>query len=428
MRTYVSRLGVFLSVAVISGSVSFTSLALAEKRFTAQEAVNIALRENRELRSAMFLVDEAKGRLTQSALLPNPEIEFGHTSDRPYNNEGEYSFITGINQRFPISGRLARAKDVARVDVALAETEIENQKRLLSAEVLKLYYGLALTAQKLEFNYDLHTSLQDLVSVAEQRFKKAEIGEVDLNLQKLELEKIILDAAVLEAEKLQKTISLNRLLGRAPEANIVLKESVRAKPHFQQIEKAVREASERRPDRISAALRIDRARNETRLARAERWEDWTLGVEYSKDKSVFSEPIGTTNESFLGVRLSVPLPFWNQNEGKIAEALAAESRARMELEAIDAQVLADTTTSSAKLSALSPVLDRFETQSLELARKNHKTMRQSYASGLVSIGSVLQAQQQLVELQQRYLDARVEFLEELINFQSLTASFEEVIP
>ena len=53
-------------------------------------------------------------------------------------NEGEYDFATGFKQRFPITGRLTKAKAVARVDVAQAMAEVRNQERLLAGEVLGL--------------------------------------------------------------------------------------------------------------------------------------------------------------------------------------------------------------------------------------------------------------------------------------------------
>ena len=425
MRTYPFRKGgILFAVVIVATYSAVATIGKAEEPLSAHDAVEIATRDNQDLRAAQFLVDEAKGRLTQSGLFPNPELELSHASDRAFNNEGEFALSTGIKQKFPISGRITRAKDVARVDVALAEAEIKNQRRLLAAEVLKLYYQLILIDEKLGFNSDLQNSLSQLINVSRRRFKLAEVGESDLNLEKLELEKLLLAAVNFEIEKKQKSIELNRLLGRIPESRLVLGGSVPTDISLDKIEKAVHEASERRPDRVSVALRIDRAKNEARLARAERWEDWTLGVEYSKNKSVFSEPIGNQNDSFVGLRVSVPLPLWNQNQGKLAEVAAQESRARAELDSFDIRIWAEAEASRSKLVALSPILKRFETQSLTLARDNVRTLQKSYAEGLVGVSAMLQAQQQLVELQQSYIDTLTEFIGELIDFWSVTASFE----
>jgi cobalt-zinc-cadmium efflux system outer membrane protein len=369
-------------------------------------------------------VDEAKGRLTQSGLFPNPEIEISHTSDRPFKNEGEYAFSSGVAQKFPISGRLARARDVARVDVALAEAEIKNQERLLTAEVLKLYHQRVLVDEKLRFNSDLKKSLTELINVSEQRLKLAEVSTSDINLEKIELEKLIVEEARFQFERREKTIALNRLLGRRPESALVLAGGSPQDFSVGAMEKAIAEAPASRPDRALTVLQIDRAKSEERLARAERWEDWTLGLEYSNDKSIFSDPIGTKDDSFVGVRLSIPLPLWNQNEGKLAEAQARGSRARIELDSYDTRLRAEAETSRTKLLSLQSVLRRFETQSLKLARENVDTLRKSYADGLVGISGILQAQQQLAELQQSYVDTRTEFVDEIVNFQSITASFE----
>ena len=121
------------SVVLLSG---FSAAAgLLTTNLTPESAVAMALAENRDLVAARFAIRQAEGRLKQAGLWPNPEFELGGKNDRAFANEGEYDFATGFKQRFPITGRLKKAKVVARVDVAMAMAEVRKRWMRFPARV-----------------------------------------------------------------------------------------------------------------------------------------------------------------------------------------------------------------------------------------------------------------------------------------------------
>ena len=267
----------------------------------------------------------------------------------------------------------------------------------------------------------LHKRLSDVLVVSERRFKVAEVSETDLNLERLELERLDFQREQLKREATILRINLNAIFAQPTES--ALRVSPWRTPQTSSLVLAgnVDAAIERRPDRALVALRIDRASKEQRLARAERWEDWTIGFEYSRDKGVFSDPIGNKTDDFLGVSLSVPLPLWNQNEGRIAEAAAAEGRARGELLAFDNKAKAEIEGARRKVTSLLPVLERFESVSVPLAEKSVHTVQKGYVEGLLSITDVLQSQRQLIELRSAQADSILEFARALTELETALA-------
>ncbi|RIL04889.1 MAG: hypothetical protein DCC75_12210, partial [Proteobacteria bacterium] len=159
-------------------------------------------------------------------------------------------------------------------------------------------------------------------------------------------------------------------------------------------------------------------------AKADRWEDWTIGIEYSREKGVYDEPIGNKSDDFLGLSLAIPLPLWNQNEGRIAEFRATQARARRELEALELNIISNIAAARARIEELSPMLSRYENETLHLAKRNVATLKASYEQGLVGMVSVLQGQQQLLELHQSYVESLGDFASALTDFQIETASYE----
>lgn len=389
---------------------------------TPEIAVSTALADNRDLIAARFAIRQAKGRLKQAGLWPNPEFEMTQQNDHTFANEGEYDFSTGFKQRFPITGRLTKAKAVARVDVAMAMAEVRNQERLLAGEVLAFSREWLVTQEKLKANEEIQDTIQKLVEVSEKRLKVAEVSEADVNLVKLELQKLMLAQAALFNQQEITATTLNRLLGRDPKTLLQISGAINAEFDTNVVTEISHEALARRPDRQLAALGTDRGAAEIKLARAEKWEDWTVGFDYSRSVGKFAAPIGTKTDNFLGVGVSIPLPLWNRNQGRISEAQATRLRAEAELSALDLRIATETQTAENKMRRLLGILRQYREESIKLAEKNIGLLQKGYADGLVSITAVIQAQQQFTELRQSYLDALGDFFRAKTEWETATAS------
>ena len=391
--------------------------------FTPESTVATALAENRDLAAARFAIRQAEGRLKQAGLWPNPEFELSRQSDRAFANEGEYSFSTGFRQRFPITGRLTKAKAVARVDVAMAAAEVRNQERLLAGETLNLARALLVTQEKLAANQELQTIIQKLIEVSEKRLNLAEVSAADVNLAKLELQKLTLAQAALLNQQEIATTALNRLLGREPKSSLQISGAAGAAFDTNAAAQISVQALAQRPDRQLAALGIDRAGAEIKLARAEKWEDWSVGFGYSRERSIFSEPTRLEDtDNLIGASVSIPLPLWNRNQGRISEAQATRSRAEAELSALDLRIATEVQTAENQIRRLLGILGQYREQSIKLAEENVALLQKGYADGLVNITAVIQAQQQLTDLRQAYLDALEAFARARTEWETATGA------
>src|SRR5207247_6128094 len=88
------------------------------------------------------------------------------------------------------------------------------------------------------------------------------------------------------------------------------------------------EQRERRPGRRAAERAEEAAEAARRLARAERWPNPTLGVQYTHSEFQVSGDLANQ----IGTSVSVPLPVFNQNQGEIERAEAEALIARREVE------------------------------------------------------------------------------------------------
>jgi cobalt-zinc-cadmium efflux system outer membrane protein len=374
-----------------------------ESTLTVDAAVRESLQSNRDLRAAYFAIDQARARLMQAGLWPNPALALSGARDVLFANEGEYTASVGFEQRFPVAGRLARARDLARVDVALALAEVHDAVRRLVGDVQTAFYDLLILKRQAAIRDELISIDRGLVEVSEARAKLAEVSALDVNTARIELQRLDLERQVLTAQAAAKTAELNRLLGRQPGGPLSPTGEIRPEPPAAL--PTLREAAlRRRPDLQQAALTADRARAELRLAKAERWEDWVVGFGYDRDRQVVSGAPSQSADQLLGLRLTVPLPVWNRNQGRIAEAGAREGQAMSTVAALELTVLSEIESAHGRAEDFGRVAESYHADVTPLSDRTVQIAQDAYRQGLTSAMQVVQVQRQQAELRSAYLE------------------------
>ncbi len=388
---------------------------------TVEDAAHEALRANRDLRTAYFTIEQARARLVQAGLWPNPALDLSGSHDFAFSNEGEYAGSSGFEQRFPVAGRIRRARDVARIDVALALAEVRDAARRLIGEVQSAFYDLlVLDAQIAERNRLVAVSRR-LVDVSEARAKLAEVSALDANTARVELQRLEVERSLLVAQSMARSAELNRLLGRTPEEQVAVGGEIA--PTVPPAQATLRsEALRRRPDLQQAFLQADRARAERALARAERWEDWTLGFNYDRDRQVVNGAPPQRADQLLGLRLTVPLPLWNQNQGRIAEATSLEDQARSKAAALELAVLTEVEAADQRAETIGQVVEQYRTSLIPLTDRNVALAQDAYRSGLATVTQVVQVQRQQSELRTGYLDVLGQYRRATIDLEVAAAT------
>ena len=410
--------------SVVLASLAIASsfaVASAARAVTIDQAVVSALSNNLDLRAAYFEVEKARGRLLQAGLWPNPELEFATTTDKPFNNEGERTSSAGFQQAFPISGRLRFAKQVSRVDVAQAMTEIRNRERLLIGEVQRDFVAVLLLRQQIATNREYLGMNREYVETLAKRKEAAEVSEVDVNLAQVELERLGLENATLEAELSTREFSLKQRLGLSPEQALTVEGNLDAIAQKFRPEKYQTTMVVNRPDLRQIELGIDKANAEIRLAKAEAWADWTLGFDYENERAE-DEPRGIQEDKFLGFQLSIPLALWNRNQGRVFEQRAAADQARAQTEALHLSIRNEIASGLARARKLREIVNTYRSSLLPKLTSTTSLLARGQREGLVEPTQFNQAQQQRGTLLVGSLNSYNNYFQALIDLETATAS------
>jgi outer membrane protein, heavy metal efflux system len=367
--------------------------------FTLEEAVAHALKANPDLAAARCSIDEARGRLLQSGQLSNPELE---SELKPNVRGREFSVGIGFVQRFPLTNRLQLEKQVSEAELAAAQAEVKaaewqvaSMVRQLGIKLLSLEQSRALKNQQITNSKKIAQSAADLA-------KRAEGSETEAAQFELEAQQLAIDLLMIDSEKATLSGELRPWLGITTEREI---EITGALPEISLPASAMLEVTQR-DDFQAAQARIAAARQHVALARANQWDDATIGLAAEVERAE-DAPDGLETDGFIGLKFSLPLPWWHKNEGKIKEAEATVQRTEKEADALAMKAQAEATAALAEMKAAARLVAQTTETLLPKAQEIEDKLNRFYqqAQPGATLADVLRAREKRLSLEQARLDA-----------------------
>lgn len=416
--------GTWLSLLIacsFSGAVAATTLE--KTSVDLRQLIEIARRDNKDLQAARYAVDIAEARLLQAGQLANPRLDLSARTDLLFGNEGEYSNALGISQEFPIAGRLLHQKAVARVDIALAELEIAEAERRMAGEIASKTYRFLIIEQQINSLNALAGVEEKLATTTRNRFKAAEVSELDVNAVQLDIQRLLQERAQLQNEQQLILLSIDTLLGRPANSALSIVEPLPKAIELPSVEKLQQQAFDLRPDLLGAMLSIDRADAEKKLATSMRWQDWNVGLEFSQDKQVIAGVPPQDSSRAIGISVSIPLPLFNKSQGLLAEAVANREQAQLRVEALRLSIASEVSGIHAEVTRLQNALLQYRKNMLPISERNVRLAQQGYSQGLIPVVEVVQAQRQQTELNADYLATWDQFFQALARLRTATGDY-----
>ncbi len=391
-----------------------------DRELDADSAAREALRANLDREAALERIAAARGRLAQAGLMANPELEISGGDDFLFSNDGERKAEVTFSQRFPITARLAREREVAAGELAIAETEVREFERGLVSDVLQAFYGMLAFERRMALNDELVRSLEELEGLSERRLRAAEVSRVDVGLLRVERRRLMQRGAEFGAQRDAARLRLARLMGRP--LGIPLRVRGPLEPQPSLLDRDLAGWEERRPDLRAALLAVRRAKAAAGLSRAERYEDWTLRLGVESERQVFDSPRSRERDSKLNLGLVVPLPLRSRNEGAIAAAEADARRAERERSALLLRADEEVRVAQARVAMLRASARAYQTGTLPESNEALVLLQSGYRQGLVGIAELLAAQRQYAEVRDEQLEIIGELRRAQVDLEAAAAS------
>lgn len=371
------------------------------------------LREHHPLLAAARLhIEEAQGRHLGSGRLTNPEVGLGVASDRRFR---EGAVELSLEQRFPITSRLRLEKAVSLQQIAVAQWEVREMERELVATAQELAIRWLALNEQVQVRERQVALLERWRSASEKQAAQGELSSIDVGQIALERSRLALEARSLQREQLTLLGQLAPALGLPPGQPLIVTGKLPA------VALPPRRAPwQARPDYQRTLAQQKQARAEIALAKSRRWEDVTTAVMWEAEREL-DEGGSTETNRFLGVRVSLPLPLWNRNQGQIAEKRAAERRAVLQTQARQEAIEHEIAASYATMAASARLVSESREQLLPLAREQVTRLETAFRQGQASLFDLLRAQETQLQLEAATLDHLRDFHLARVRYQATLA-------
>jgi cobalt-zinc-cadmium efflux system outer membrane protein len=356
--------------------------------------------QNPDLAAARLAVAEALGRMKQSGRLANPELETSleHT---PGFEEG--TFELGISQRFPVTNRLRLEKDLSLIRVKAAEAEVREVEHELVAEARQAVIEMLAIRHRRELLHQqsaLATAFGELLGAAADR---GEMSALDASQARLETASLAMQIRQLDAEEARVAGVLRPLLGMAIREKLAVQGTL-AEPVVPKSE--VNPAN--RPDFQVADLAAIAAGQEAKIEQARRYDDIEAGVFAAVERST-DAPNGRETDGIVGIRLKIPLPLRDRNEGAIEAANAAALRKQLEVAALARTIHHQAAGTHEEMTAWAELLSELREVLIPLAAEQVTAAEGALRAGLGDAPAVFRARESRLQLELSRLNALREF-------------------
>lgn len=393
----------FLASQFTANTVEFEPLPLPpaelkpETGLSLAELEQMALSANPSLRRIQALVAAARANTVQVGLYPNPSIGY-EGQQLGSGGLAEQHGVT-FSQEFVRGGKLKLNRAVASRERMVIEQQLAAQQQRVRTDIRSAFYQVLLAQRQIEITEDLIRIDVEGVDSAEQLFRANEVGRADVLQAQLEAEsaRILLENARNRYNAAWQTLAA--VLGDATFPPQPLAGELTAPPRELSFDDALAQLQFASPEVAAAALEVERACLALRRAQVEPVPNVSVaGLVNWQDNGIGGDPDG-------GIAVSLPIPFFDKNQGAISRAAHEVAAARQAL----AQI------SLALQNRLAPVFEQFANATSQVKRyqdtiipaaaESLSLTRQAYTAGETNYTTLLTAQRTYSETQLNYLQA-----------------------
>ncbi|NJM37535.1 MAG: TolC family protein [Akkermansiaceae bacterium] len=368
--------------------------------------------QNPDLAAARLRIKEALGRVNQSGRLTNPELETSFEHNPTFR---EAKLEVGVSQRFPVTNRLLLEKTISITELQAAEAEVREVQRQLVGQARELLVKILATRAHRESVAKQIGVANEFADFLAEAAKKGEAAPLDAGQARLEVRSLALEARQLEVSEATWIGELKPLLGMRLEQAV----SVAGKLTDLSLPDRSVDPS-RRPDFQAAKLEASAAAQGVALEQARRYEDLEGGFFTAAERSE-DAPNGDEKEAIVGVRLKVPLPLWNRNEGSIQEAQAKRTRKEKEAIALSRHIRLEAEAALTEMEQWAKLHGELKQELLPLADEQVNLAETIFRTGQGDIQVVFRAREKRLQLVGKGLDALRDFHLARVRYETVLA-------
>jgi cobalt-zinc-cadmium efflux system outer membrane protein len=392
--------------ALLTGNIYGESLSW-------QQVLDAFHRANPTIQANQLNEDESRAEEITAFLRPNPDLTVSADGTQIAPNHGVWQPFAGTLVTTAVSYLHERQhKRELRLEAAQGSTAVTISTTADEERALILTLRLAFV-QMLQAKAVLQNARENLdywdkeMTIARTRLEAGGMSQMDFNRQALQRVQFESDAETamvnLRTAKIQLLMLLNQ---RTPVEDFDVTGPYDFPDSVPSVDKMQSMALDARPDLKAAKQNVQLASVNHQLAVANGSTDPTYSLWYTNNAS-FNNPFATNT---LGASFSIPLRFFDRNQGEKARTQIDIRRNERLRDATEAQVISDVSTAHANLASALTLLQSYKTKYLLLAIEVRDTVAFAYGHGSTSLLDYLDAEKSYRDTRLTYLNLIAAYL------------------
>ena len=367
---------------------------------------------NLEIKAATWIIESAKARSRQAGKPDNPRLT--SSSGRNTNNP-EYLMGFSFQQAFPITARLRLEKKVALLNIQRAEMEVRwitHQKVSQALHTAIEWMALRDQLNLLEAQIELASSLDQYM---QQQVDKAERSPLEASLSRIQMEELRWEATALPPEMHRLENQLRSLLGLPADQDFSMEGNLNA----MMIPPASEFDIQNHP--ASGMLQYDIQTHWATidLERSRKWADWSIALSHQWSVEE-DQPIGLERNRMLGLQLSIPLPWWQKNQGAVAASQANLEHSQASLEALNLEMQNEADSAFESLIQARARFLALKDEIIPMREAHQQSLERAHRQGQATLEALLRAMKETLDMKTDLLEVMKGFHLHQTHYLALT--------
>ncbi len=366
--------------------------------------VSAIQQRNQSLQAVLAAWGAAVERFPQVVALEDPTLQTMFAPASFSSSTIQSSYILGIAQKLPWSGKRELRGQVAQWQAIAASLDYDEAQLRLAETARLAYYEFYYVHRQLEINDAGLAAVQSFRDTANSKFIASQVTQQDVLQADVELAQLEQRRVEIDQARQVAIARINTLLHREPQLHLppppVQIEISGALPDVDAL-RAI--AVEKRPDLAAMGARLGAEQNELSLMYKDYYPDFELMGKYD---TFWTDP---AQRAQVAMNLNIPLN-QNRRQAAVREATFRVNKMQAEYNQQLDTVRSEVQVAGARLSASRRTLDLYINKLLPATQANVAAATSGYEAGTVDFLRLIQAQREFIELNDKYQMAIVEYL------------------
>lgn len=376
-------------------AIGYAGLVEPSGELTLPTALDLTYRANPDIAAARREIQATEGVILQAQIRPNPDIA---ASVEDTKRETRTTTVQ-LNQPIELGGKRAaritaseRSYDAAVIDLAAKQAEIR-------AAVVAAFYEVVTAQERFRLAQATSELAKRATDIAAKRVLAGKVSPVEETRARVAESGVRIDLGQANSDLQTARRRLAAMWGSG------MPRFERAVDQFEVLPSIpasdmLRQSLNQAPGLLRARMEVERRQALARVEQTRRMPDLTVSLGVKRD-----EQLGRS-QAIVGV--SVPLPFFDRNQGNVLEALRRTDKARDELRATEVRLTSELGQAYDRLNVSRQEVELLRLEILPGAQSAYDATTKGYELGKFNFLEVLDAQRTFFQSRAQYLRALAE--------------------